>query len=68
MRYTMNALARSLDRVRARRGAGCAGSSAESKNLPSLSDSRTITNSVTVVALNQDTRVIAVQDMLRSSG
>ena len=67
MRYTMNAFARSLVAF-ALAAAGCASSSAENKKLPSLEDSRTITDSVTVVALNQDTRVIAVQDMLRSSG
>jgi len=61
MRYTMNAFARSLVAF-ALAAAGCASSSAESKKLPSLEDSRTITDSVTVVALNQDTRVITVQD------
>jgi len=61
MRYTMNAFARSLVAF-ALAAAGCASSSAESKKLPSLEDSRTITDSVTVVALNQDTHVITVQD------
>ena len=61
MRYTMRAVARSLIAF-ALAAAGCASSSAESKKLPSVEDSRTITDSVTVVALNQDTRLITVQD------
>jgi len=59
--YTMHAVARPLIAL-AVAAAGCASSSAESKKLPSVEDSRTITDSVTVVALNQDTRVITVQD------
>jgi len=54
MRYTMNAFARSLVAF-ALAAAGCASSSAESKKLPSLEDSRTITDSVTSSSLNQDT-------------
>jgi len=61
MRYTMHAVARSLIAF-ALAAAGCASSSAESKKLPSVEDSRTITDSVTVVALNQNTRLITVQD------
>jgi len=59
--YTMHGVARPLIAF-AVAAAGCASSSAESKKLPSVEDSRTITDSVTVVALNQDTRVITVQD------